>query len=183
MPAAANIINFSNPRRPNVIAHLFSFVSEDPIRPIFYCANHQVRKETVQLCAGVSWPCKATAAKRNGRQSKITSVFLHQKIGRSFRCPEERMFAVVCSWFRRFPVHTHALARFPTASTIRAAAADWASKTKCRLRRKLSRRFEQVQRAIRIDSKIGLRIAGRPIMRWLRSRMYYRIDLAAMAFE
>ena len=51
------------------------------------------------------------------------------------------------------------------------------------LQRKLSRRFEQIQRAIRIDSKIGLRIASRPIMRWLRSGMYYRIDLAAMASE
>ena len=108
MPAAANVINFSNPRRANefnecfdkietvdVIPHSFPFVSEDPIRPIFYCADHQVRKKTVQLCAGVSWPCKATATKRKGGQSKITSVFLHQKIGRSFRCPEERMFAIV----------------------------------------------------------------------------------------
>ena len=48
MPAAANVINFCYPRRANefnecfdkieavnVIAHLFPFVSEDPIRPFF----------------------------------------------------------------------------------------------------------------------------------------------------
>jgi hypothetical protein len=48
---------------------------------------------------------------------------------------------------------------------------------------KLSCRFEQIQSAIRIDSKIGLRIASRPIMRWLRSGMQNRIDLRVMEFE
>ena len=79
MPAAANVINFSNPRRANefnecfdkietvdVIPHSFPFVSEDPIRPIFYCADHQVRKETMQVCA-MCRPSETTAAKRNGR--------------------------------------------------------------------------------------------------------------------
>src|SRR5207248_11565130 len=41
----------------------------------------------------------------------------------------------------------------------------------------------QVQCAICIDSKIGLRIPSRPVMRWLRSRVHDCIDLAATAFE
>src|SRR6266487_1712840 len=32
---------------PDVVAHLFPFISEDPIRSIFYCAYHQVRKKTM----------------------------------------------------------------------------------------------------------------------------------------
>src|SRR6266566_8008060 len=93
MPAAADVINFPNARcanefhecldkigAVNVVTHLFRFVSEDPIRPISYRADRQVRKKAVQLCAGLCRSSDATAAKGNCWHSEIGSIFLHQKI-------------------------------------------------------------------------------------------------------
>src|SRR4030095_12602914 len=97
--AAANVINFSAARRANefqkcvdeveavnIIAHLFTFVSENAIRPALYCADHQIGKETVQLRTRVRWPSEAATAERNRRHSEIASVFLNQKIGGGLLC-------------------------------------------------------------------------------------------------
>src|SRR6266446_9397987 len=69
MPTAADVINFAGAWRANefrkcfdqieavnVVTHLLPFVSEDAIQPVFYCAEHQVRKKPMQLCAGMRRP-------------------------------------------------------------------------------------------------------------------------------
>ena len=69
--------------------------------------------------------------------------------------------------------------------TIRRVAIDFVSRCKNerRLGRKLSRGFEQIQCAVRVHRKIGLRIASCPVVRRLRRSMHDRFDRAAMPFE
>src|SRR5438034_6650089 len=108
MPAAADVIHFSAARRANefykcfdqveavnVITNLFALVSKDAVRPATDGTNHQIGQKTVQLRSCVCRSSKAAAAKRDRRHTKITSIFLNQKIGCGFGCPEERVLAVV----------------------------------------------------------------------------------------
>ena len=108
MAAAADVIYLPDARRPNefgerfdqieavyVVANLFTLVAEHAVRPPAHCADHQVRKKTVQFRAGMRRAGETSTTKRNSRHSEITSIFLHQKIGGSFGCAEERVLAMI----------------------------------------------------------------------------------------
>ena len=56
-------------------------------------------------------------------------------------------------------------------------------KYKRRFRAKLSRRFQQVERAIRVYAEVGLRIARGPIMRRLRCAVDHGKDIHCVFLE
>src|SRR5437588_6622385 len=203
--AAADVINFSKARRPyelgegfheieamDIVAHLFAFISKNAVGPAAHCADHEIREKTVQLSAGVRRSSQATAAKTNGRHPEITSVFLHEKIGRSFGSAEEGML-------RGIDTHRFGNSRlvfmagfdFPALFELVQRQPIWRvainfvrrCKNERRLWTKTPRRFQQIQCAVGVNGEIGLRIARRPIVRWLRSRMHDRVDLSAVLLE
>src|SRR6266849_3817721 len=62
VPAAADVINFPEARRPyelgegfheieamNVVAHLFAFISKNAVGPAAHRADHEIREKAVQL--------------------------------------------------------------------------------------------------------------------------------------
>ena len=196
MAAPADVVNFAGARRANecgegfdqieavnVVAHLFSFVTENAIRPAAHGADHQVGEKSVQLGAGVGRAGQATAAKTNRRHSEIAAVFLHQNVRRDFRRAEERMLRVIDAhgfgnsrlvFVARldFP----ALVQFAQRQPIRRVAIDFVRRRKNerRFRANFARRFEQIQRAVGVDREIRLRIARRPIVRRLRRGVHDR---------
>src|SRR5215471_3010909 len=108
MPASADVVDFSDPRcanefrkrfheikAVNIIAHLFAFVSEDTVGAVAHRANHEVRKKSMQFCAGVRWASQASAAKRYSGYPEITPIFLHENVGGRFRCAKKRMLCII----------------------------------------------------------------------------------------
>src|SRR6266404_6703793 len=76
MPAAADVVNLARSRRANefserfheietvnVVAHLFAFVAEHAIGALLYGADHEIRKKSVELGAGLSRAGQAATAK------------------------------------------------------------------------------------------------------------------------
>ena len=127
----------------------------------------------MQLGSSMRRSRKTTAAERNRRHSEIAPVFLNENVRGDFRRAKEGMLRVVdahglrnaglvfVAWFN-FP----AFLQFAQRKAIRRVAIDLVRgcKDEWRLRRKLSCGFQQIQRAIRVDSKIGLRIARCPVV-------------------
>ena len=157
----------------NVITDLFSLVPQHAVRPAGYCAYHQIGKETVQLSTRVCWSREAATAKTNSRHSKITSIFLHQNVGGSFRGPKERMLAIIDTHrFRDSRLILMIWLDFPPCRQFLQWQLIWRvavnlvrrSKNKWRFGAKRSRRFKQVQCTICINGEIGLRVARRPIV-------------------
>ena len=64
----------------DVIAHLFSFISEDSVFLPGDAAFHQVRQETVQLGPGMVRPRYAAAPERRGLEAEIPPVFLDEQV-------------------------------------------------------------------------------------------------------
>jgi len=157
----------------NVIADLFSLVTEQPIWSATHSANHQVRQKTMQLGSGVRRSSQTTAAKGNSRHSEIPCVFLDENVRCNFRSAEERMLCVIDTHRLRNAtlvfvprLYFPSLLEFTQRQTIRGVAVDFVRRSeneRC-LRRKLSRRFQQIQRSVRVHSEISLRIARSPIV-------------------
>src|SRR5437762_14324501 len=87
MPAATNVVNLACARCPNefrkrfdqieavnVVADLFSFVAENPVRSSAHSTDHQVREKTMQLSPSVRGLGQTAATKREGRHSAISPV-------------------------------------------------------------------------------------------------------------
>src|SRR6266571_4785883 len=111
---------------------------------------------------------KTTATERNRRHSEISSVFLDENVRSDLGCAKERMLRVIDAHGLRnaglvfvarldFP----AFLQFAQRKAVRCVAIDLVRgcKDEWRLRRKISCGLQQIQCAIRVDSKIGLRIA------------------------
>ncbi len=79
----------------NVVADLFSFVAENPIRSAAHGTDHQVREKTMQLGPGVRRSGETAATERNRRHSEISPVFLDENIRCNFRRAEKRMLGVI----------------------------------------------------------------------------------------
>src|SRR5262245_50681357 len=79
----------------NIIADLFSLVTENPVRSTAHGTDHQVRKKTMQLGPSVRRAGETTAPKGNGRHSEIYPVFLDKNVCCNFRRAEERMLRVI----------------------------------------------------------------------------------------
>src|SRR4051812_21744515 len=75
----------------NVVADLFSFVAENPVRSAAYGTDHQIREKTVQLGSGVCRSGETAATERDRRHSEISPVFLDKNVGCNFRRTEKRM--------------------------------------------------------------------------------------------
>ena len=116
---------------------------------------------------------EAAAAKGNRRHSEIAPVFLNENVSGDFGRAKEGMLRVIDAHRLGnsrlvfvtgldFP----ALLQFSQRQTIWRVAVDFVrrSKNKRRLRRKLSRGFQKIERAVRVHGEIGLRIARSPVV-------------------
>ena len=186
VPAPADVIDFSGARRANefhkcfdeieavdVVAHLFAFVPKNTVRPAAHGADHQIRKKTVQLSPSMRRSRKTTATERDGRHSEIAAVFLDENVRGDLRRAKERMLRVIdAHGLRNAGLIFVARLDFPAflqlaqRKAIGRVAIDFVRgcKDQRRLRRKISCGLQQIQCAVRVDSKIGLRIARCPVV-------------------
>ena len=106
--AAADVIDLTGTRRldempkrfhqivaVNVVADLFAFVTEHPIRLAGCGASHEVRQKTMQLGSGVSRARQATAPKTDSFHPEVAAIFLDQKIRRRFGNAKEGVLALI----------------------------------------------------------------------------------------
>src|SRR5438093_10130697 len=186
MPAATDVVDLARARGANefgkgfdqieavnVVSDLLSFVPENPIRSVADGTDHQVREKTMQFGPSVRRAGETAATKRNGWHPEISPVFLDENIRRNFRRAEKRMLGVIDTHRLRNTglvfvawLYFPAFFEFAQRQTVRRVAIDFVRRreNERRLGRKLSRRFEQIQRAVRVHSKISLRIAGSPVV-------------------
>src|SRR5438046_3858557 len=106
---------------------------------------------------------QAAAAERDGRHSKITTVFLDENVRRCLGSAKERMFRVIDA--HRFGntrlvfmtgLDLPAFLQFPQRQTIWCVAVNFIrrSKNEWRFRAKISRCFKQIERAVGVDGKV-----------------------------
>src|ERR1041385_5073562 len=106
---------------------------------------------------------ETAAAKTHGRHSEIAAVFLDEQVARGFRRPEERMLRVIDAHGfgnSRFifvaRLDLPAFLEFAQRKTIGRVAVDFVGRTKdeWRFRAKISRGFEQIERAVGVNGEI-----------------------------
>ena len=78
-----------------VVANLFSLVSDDRVRGVSDRTLDEVGEETMELCTGVRWPRKATATETGGPHPEISPVFLNYHVGGKLRGAKQAMQALV----------------------------------------------------------------------------------------
>jgi hypothetical protein len=76
-------------RRVEVVPHLLSLVTVDPVRPSRPNATAQIGEETVEFGTGMVRARQASAPKADGRHREVTAVLLDEQIGGGFRRPEQ----------------------------------------------------------------------------------------------
>src|SRR5512132_2437747 len=79
----------------DVVAYLFSLISEHCIRRSGCRTLHQIGEETVQFCSRMIWSCKTTSPKAYSIHSEVSSIFLNKNVGGQLGCSEEAVKARV----------------------------------------------------------------------------------------
>jgi hypothetical protein len=195
-PATAQIVNLADPRltdeltqearhieRMNVISNLFPFVAKDLLGFSFQIALDQVTEEPVQFDAGVVWSGSTAAAETTGRHLEVAAILLHHHVRRHFRCPEQRMGALIdrktlfdsSGEFRVGVIPTGLF--FDQVQTIRSIAVNLVGRhmDKRGLRAPLVRCLEQIEGAARVHIEIIKGPRSRQIMTGLSGCMNDRV--------
>ncbi len=178
--------------RMDVVAHLLAAIAEHGVVLARHRAAHQVREEPVQLRARVIRTCEAAAAEADGGHVEVTPVLLHEQIRGRLGDAEERVGALV-DRHRRVdaPVVTvilwklQPLGQLHQRQLVGHIAVDLVRRAEHerRVRRVLARRLQQVQRPVRVDAEVRLRVGRRPVVRGLRSGVDHELDLACVLGE
>jgi len=169
----------------DIVAHLFSFVSEYTILFAFEVAFHEIGKEAVQLHAGVVGASEATAAQAASRHVEIAAVFLHHHVGGDLGGAEERVFGLVDGERLGDAVGKRGVGIIPTGlellerDPIGGIAVDLvgAHVHKGRLGAGLPGGFQHIQGADGIGIKIVEGNRRRAVVRGLRRRMHNHVGL------
>src|SRR6185369_2863432 len=177
----------------NVVSHLFFLVTKNGVRRACNRALHQVGEEAVKLGAGVSGARETTSTEAGCFHAEVTAVFLNEHIGGDFGCAEQAVRGVVDGHGFGNAVFCIRMARieFPACSlldegqVIGGVAVDLVGggKNEHGVVSKFPRGFEQNGGSVGIDGKIQGRIAGGPIVRWLRCSVNDERDVAAVALK
>ena len=205
MAAAAGVINFARTwlleKLPehfhqimavDVVTNLFTFVTKHAIRRPGDGATHQICEKTMQLRTGMRRTSEATTAKTSRLHAKIFAVLLHQHVSGNLGRAKQRMlrlvnahglgnsrFILVAGF--NFPT----LFQFDQRQPVRRVAINLVSRceNKNSFGTKFPRGLQQVQGTNRIYAEIRVRIARRPVMRWLRGGVNDKSDLLAEPFK
>ena len=171
----------------------FPLIAEDRVGIAGDRAFGQISQKAVQLGAGVAGAGQAAAAEAGGAHAEITAVFLHDDIGGELGGAEQAVQARIDAHAlvdavrgeRVLGADLKAPLLLDQRQEIGRVAIDLvgAGEDERRLRAVPARRFEQVQGAVGVDREIGLRVAGRPIVRRLGRGMDDRRDVVAVAGE
>ena len=201
--APTNIIDFSNSgaaekliERLNQIAavdgiaDLLAFVPENRVRCAGHDAAHQIAQKPVQLGGGVLRSGERSPPEAGAAQAEVPSILLNENIGRDFRRPEQAVQALV----DRHILSDARLVRMPRRDLIaqlplhqRQAVGGipinfvGRGENKDCLGAVLPGRFQKIERPGGVYIKIGERLPGRPVMRWLRRRVNNQGDIFAVA--
>ena len=162
--------------RVDVVAHLFALVAENLVFAALEVAFHEVAKKTVELDAGVVRAGEAAAAKRAGGQAEIAAVFLHHHVGGDLAGAEERVFRLVNGEGLGDAVRVGRVGIVPARGELRErdtvgrVAIDLvrAHMHEGRLRARLARGFEQVERADGVGVEVVKGDGGGAVVRGLR---------------
>ena len=146
----------------NLVANLFAFVAKYRVGPLGQGYKHQIVEKTVQFHSGVRRAGQAAAAKHAGLQTKVFAVFLGEHVAGDLGCSEQRVQAAID---RKILCNTMLIARIvvvPAGLQLFQRDLVWpvavdlvcAHLNEHGLGRVTATRFEQVQRAHRVDIKI-----------------------------
>ena len=176
----------------DVVAHLLTAIPEHRVRLTGHRAAHQVGQKPVQPRAGMVGAGQAAAAETDSGQLEVAAVLLHEQIRRRLRDPEQRMSALVDRHRRIDPLVIRViLSQLQTprqlhqGQLVGQVAVDLVGRTEHerRARRMLARGLQQVQRPVRVDREIRLRVPRRPVVRRLRRGVDHQLDRALLLGE
>ncbi len=205
-PAAAGVVDLAGSgglvvlpehvdqvERVDVVAYLLPAITEHGIPAPRHGALDQIREESVHHGARVARAGQTAAAEAGGVHAEVAAVLLDHGVGGELRDAEQRVLGLVDRQILVDPVlvvrmglvDLPARRQLDQRQTVGVVAVDLVGRGEDEAGpgSELTRRFEQVERAVGVDAEVGVGILRRPVVRRLGRRVHDQLDVGAVLGE